>query len=698
MSLGAESGGTLIRGRTSPGEELRGIPIRSDSPRSAEQPTGLFRSLRNSLGWNTPYLLFAAILLIVCLLPFCMPGKALAADYRCSEVDLLASVETDGSVHMTDQRIFDLTEGESAPERLKWLYDGFIEGAEVTIERVRMAPVDGDGALAGEWTELPETTFLLPWRGGGGPEHDAWAYDKFQHTLYAFVDAMPERVMFEVVYRVEDAIEAFDDAADFQWLYVPQDYDVALADVRAEVVLPVAADDSVKVMENVYAWGHGPADGEVDIRSDGTVIFTDPAVEPTMYAKARVMFPVEWLTNLSEEARLANQGTLQYYWTSRYEETWVDTDTSQEVIRLGLALGLLGLSAALLLAALIVWWRWGRERPPAFRDDYWMNPPADAMAPAVLGRLWRWNHESPDDIVATVLDMVRRGVLEVRDDELVIPAAGEESAKRIEGESSAALAAPRAADADAPDAPDAAVAADAANAEQAALDAATLRLMRMVATGGRTLSRAKLSVLAHEHPRDLLEASAAWQRRLTALVEPYGFFDTASRRAQHIVLGAAIFLAVVAVAAIIWVSWRAGVLALATAAAMGVLGNYTMRRSPEGNDIAAHAKALRNWMRDGGWSLEGDKLAPDERAALIPYAYLFGALKSLGFGASADAGDADAGDAATAVREKAPMAAPAAAAPAAPADEAAFLAALAPAFSQSLDEALRAAHKRAEVS
>lgn len=692
----------MIRGCESTGEELRGIPIRSDSPRSAEQPTGLFRSLRNSLGWNTPYLLFAAILLIVCLLPFCMPGKALAADYRCSEVDLLASVETDGSVHMTDQRIFDLTEGESAPERLKWLYDGFIEGAEVTIERVRMAPVDGDGALAGEWTELPETTFLLPWRGGGGPEHDAWAYDKFQHTLYAFVDAMPERVMFEVVYRVEDAIEAFDDAADFQWLYVPQDYDVALADVRAEVVLPVAADDSVKVMENVYAWGHGPADGEVDIRSDGTVIFTDPAVEPTMYAKARVMFPVEWLTNLSEEARLANQGTLQYYWTSRYEETWVDTDTSQEVIRLGLALGLLGLSAALLLAALIVWWRWGRERPPAFRDDYWMNPPADAMAPAVLGRLWRWNHESPDDIVATVLDMVRRGVLEVRDDELVIPAAGEEPAKRVESGSAAALAAPRAADVGADDAPDAA---DAVNAEQAALDAATLRLLRMVATGGRTLSRAKLSALAHEHPRDLLEASAAWQRHLTALVEPYGFFDTASRRAQHVVLGAAIFLAVIAVAAIIWASWRAGVLALATAAAMGVLGNYTMRRSPEGNDIAAHAKALRNWMRDGGWSLEGDKLAPDERAALIPYAYLFGALKFLGFGASADAEGADAGDAAMAVRGKAPMAAgvaaasgaPAAAAPA-PADEAAFLAALAPVFSQSLDEALRAAHKRAEVS
>ena len=52
------------------------------------------------------------------------------------------------------------------------------------------------------------------------------------------------------------------------------------------------------------------------------------------------------------------------------------------------------------------------------------------------------------------------------------------------------------------------------------------------------------------------------------------------------------------------------------------------------------------------------------------------------------------GDAAMAVRGKAPESA----AGAAPADEAAFLATLAPVFSQSLDEALRAAHKRAEVS
>ena len=39
--------------------EPRGILIRSDSPRFGEQPTGLFSSLRNSLGQNTPRLLYA---------------------------------------------------------------------------------------------------------------------------------------------------------------------------------------------------------------------------------------------------------------------------------------------------------------------------------------------------------------------------------------------------------------------------------------------------------------------------------------------------------------------------------------------------------------------------------------------------------------------------------------------------------------
>ncbi len=183
----AESGGTLIRGCESAGEELRvfqfaqtvlvrlprrnqGTLIRSDSPRSAKQPTGLFRSLRNSLGQGTPCFLLALTLLIVLLVVLCAPATALATDYRCSEVDLLASVETTGRCTLTDQRIFDLTEGGeragAVEVALRWVH----RRAEVTIERVRMAPGGWRWCACRGVDGASRDDVPLPWRGGGGPE------------------------------------------------------------------------------------------------------------------------------------------------------------------------------------------------------------------------------------------------------------------------------------------------------------------------------------------------------------------------------------------------------------------------------------------------------------------------------------------------------------------------------------------------
>lgn len=571
------------------------------------------------------------------------PLIAYGADYACSEVDLTAQVETDGKVSVIDQRTFDLDEKAHGRTTLKWLYDGFIEGATITIESVRMAPADAEGSLIESWTEVPETPFLLPWRDGGGPDQDGWAYDRFQSTLYVYAGNLPDRVLFEVTYRVEDAIEAFDDAADFQWLYAPQDYGVALTNVKAEVVLPVASGDTVRAGDNVYAWGHGPASGTVDIRLDGTAIFEDPEIPPNMYAFARVMFPVQWLSNLSEADRLANQGTLQYYWTSRYEETWVDTDTSRKIIRLGLATSLVGLAAILLGAGVLVWWRWGRDKMPDFRGDYWMEVPAESMAPAVLGRLWRWNHESSDDVVATVLDMARRGVLTIENQCVYFPS--ELNVQETMGDKNSSRC-------------------DFACNDEEILDGATLKLLARIAPESCALSPQHLADFVRDRPRDFLDAHAAWQRTLTNCVEPHDFFDRRSRRAQRAVLIVALVLAVLSLVTVIFVDWKAGLLGLVAAGAMGVLGNYTMRRSSEANNIAAHAKALRNWMRDGGWVIESPMLSPAEQAELIPYGFLFGVLSCLG-----------------------PVK-----------GEAGRLASCAPKLSTALNDALRMAYQQAEVS
>lgn len=579
------------------------------------------------------------------------PADAWAADYQCSQVDLTAVVETDGSATVTDQRIFEFPGDGEARETLKWLYAGFPENAEVKVKRVRLAPVDDEGNVVDEWTKLKSTTFQIPWRGGGRPEADGWAFDRFQDTLYAFVQDLPEKAVVEVTYKVSHAVEAYDDAADFQWLYAPLDYAVDLHQVTAKVILPVAANAAVEPSENVLAWGHGPKDGTVEISQDGSITFTDPSVASSAYAEGRVMFPVGWLTNLSEEDRLANQGSLQYQWTAQYEEGWVDRDAHRLIMRDSLASGLMGACALFLVVALLVYARWGRERPPSFTDDYWCEVPDGSLSPAEMGRLWRWNHESPDDAVAMALDLVRRGIVGVRykagrPAALLLP-----TADRLED--------------------------DCLGAD----DRATLRLLEALAEGADRLTLADLSSFAHQRPQAFLEAEHAWQQGLSRRIEAYGFFDNGSRRAQRAMLVLAALIAVAAVLAFLWLGWFPALLSLATAAAVGVLANYTMRRSVRGNEITAHAKALRNWMRDGGWSFAACGLTVGERAELVPYGYLFGVLRFLKpLGENGRALGTDAAEGA-----------------AAPVDAADQLAELAPKLSTAFDDALRVAHHRAEV-
>lgn len=560
----------------------------------------------------------AAMFVAVCALVLAgcfRPASAWAADYRCLQADMTAQVETDGTMTVVDQRIFAFAPSEddealaaTGPQRqtLKWLYDGFTTDAEIAIKRVRMASVDAEGNVTGDWIKLKSTTFQLSWRDGGGPEHEAWSYDKHRSTLYAFVDSAADRVVFEVTYVVRAGIVAYDDAADLSWEYAPRDYPVPMHQVTATVVLPVPADDAVEPGQNVRAWGHGPADGTVDIETDGSVTFADPEVDSQAYAMGRVMFPVGWLPNLPEDIRLANQGSLQYGYTTRYEEGWVDSEAYREITRDGLAAALMALSAVLVLLGLAAYARWGRQKPPAFKDDYYTQVPDAGLAPAVLGRLWRWNHLSTDDVVATLADMVRRGVI------VVEPSAEDDcgSVKFEPWEENCEAISER-------DSSDAA----------AVMDAPTLRLLTFMAQGGGLLTARSMADFAREHPGTFLRAVYMWQQALTRQVEPHGFFDRGSRRVQHVMLAAAALLALAAVVAILWLNWQAGILALVSAGALGVLANYTMRRSAEGNEIVARAKALRNWLREGG--VQEADLTPEQEAVFVPYGLLFDVLYAM---------------------------------------------------------------------
>ena len=112
--------------------------------------------------------LFAAMLLVVacaCTLA-ALPGKAYAKSYTMPQVNIQAQLETDGTLHVVEQRTFDFDGSFSA---VWWTLSLLPTNAEFSVNGVRMMEVDDSGAAEGSMSALPEVPFELKWREEGGP-------------------------------------------------------------------------------------------------------------------------------------------------------------------------------------------------------------------------------------------------------------------------------------------------------------------------------------------------------------------------------------------------------------------------------------------------------------------------------------------------------------------------------------------------
>lgn len=591
-----------------------------------------------------------AFLLAACLLttlPSAAP-RAWAADASFARVDMRAQVETDASLRVFEQRTVSLAYAQAGgPTALCWNFEGLSgsisESTELRVAGVRAAAVDATGNLASEWTALSETAFVLGWREEGGPAKAAWSFDSPKEAVYVFLDealwaaavdaamvagaqgALGEDIVegssaadaaegasaadaagasaaggivVELEYVVRDAVAAYEDVAELSWRFVSESWPADSQNVALNVVLPVPADAAAVPGSNVFAWGHGPADGSLLVKADGSVVYADALVPAGRYLDARVLFPVDWLANASSSVLRAHQGEVLLESAQEAEETWADSDSGWLQGRLSAFELLAFATAGVLAAALVLYLAFGRPRKPDFTNDFLPLPlpasgsassassgsaPAgspedfflDSWQPAALGRLVRWNRESFDDFAASVLDLERAGALRI----------GRGSYRGPSGE--------LVEDVYIKVVPE--VAATCADS----LERATLNLLfTRVAEGAPSLWAGTVRAWAKEHPLEWLSLAAAWQGVLSAQVESAGFFETACRRVRPVMFAAAGLLLAAGVGASVsmW-SPVPAVLMLPAAFAVLVLANYTERRTPRGNNLAARCKAAFNWLR-----------------------------------------------------------------------------------------------------
>lgn len=530
------------------------------------------------------------------------PSSAHAKSYTMPNVDIQAQVETDGALQVTEQRTFDFSGDFTA---VWWTFNNLPSGASIKVNGVRMANVDADGAVSGDWTTLPSEPFVLSWRDSGGPGNDSYSFDAPKNSVYVFFNASDDRRIIELDYTVVNGAQAFQDVGEVYWQYIGSEWAEDSDNITMTLALPVPQGTEVQPGENVRAWGHGPLDGTVTVNADGTVMYRVPHVSAGQYAEARVVFPVEWLTNLSAESAQLHAGELRLDKVLKEEQSWSDQANRNRMLSLAFVIGC-GIVCVLLIAwALRAYFKYGREYEPSFTDEYWRDVPDPSVHPAAIGRLWRWDRESQDDFTATLMHLAHIGAIRID--------AGryEESAsfgrtKEVDDYYITRL--------------------PAAYQVTDPLDQQTLGLLfGTFANGADSLWFGTIKKYGEDHPQEFVDAMKGWQGSLSAETNREDFFEAKGKRYQGYLIALAVVVAVAGVA--IWLimeNFIPLIFMVPTAIALGVIANYMPRRSVQGNELTAKSKALRNWLRD--FSSLDERPPTDVKVwgEFMVYAYLFG--------------------------------------------------------------------------
>ena len=322
----------------------------------------------------------------------------------------------------------------------------------------------------------------------------------------------------------------------------------------------------------------------------------------------RVCIPSKWLTNVSLSTQRLHAGEQRLDTVLKEEKAWADTANSKRMMSLAFSAACVAVCVAVLVWAIVMFFRHGKEHKPDFTEQYWRDVPRRGVHPAVIGRLWRWNRESTDDLTATIMHLAQTGAVRIDSGSYMVP-------KKHGGTKTVNdFYITKLVEVDAVSDP---------------IDKATFNLLfDRVASGQNSLWFGSIKKYGEDHSEQLVNAVKNWQGVLTAETDKHGFFEEKGNNLRGWTWTIAVALFVIAM--VIWFmsdNMMPMMCAVPTAAALAFIGNNMTRRSIDGNNLVAYCKALRNWLRDFSSLEERPPTDVKVWGEFMVYAYLFGVAK-----------------------------------------------------------------------
>jgi len=223
-------------------------------------------------------------------------------------------------------------------------------------------------------------------------------------TYRIYDESNNENKVFLLEYQLKNTATKYNDTAEFYWKF----FDKTNASPIGHVKIELEFSETV-LPGDMKVFGHGALNGMVSIEDDGKVIYEVNRLSSGEMVEARILFPVNLV---SESTRIVREN--KYDEIMAEEISWANKTNRQNSINiLGFLLAPL-LFLFNIFFAIRVYYKYDKELKADVDMEYYRELPGD-ITPAVLSKLMSIQGVGSKDILATLMDLVRKKYLKVED-------------------------------------------------------------------------------------------------------------------------------------------------------------------------------------------------------------------------------------------------------------------------------------------
>ena len=212
-------------------------------------------------------------------------------------------------------------------------------------------------------------------------------------------------------YTLSQGVTVYNDIAQFNRKMVGRGWQTGIKNVQVKIILP----KSVK-KEEIKAFGHGPLTGNVDIISGREIVYTLKGYYSGEFVETNVLFPKSLIPNIKPSLVKNEDG---YEKIIKMENKLADkADRKRKFAQMR---GTIGNIVFFLWAGWIIFvvafnYVKNRKKYKVENEygEYFREAPDD-FSPAVGGSI-AYRYVSPNQLLATVMDLVRRDIFEMIED------------------------------------------------------------------------------------------------------------------------------------------------------------------------------------------------------------------------------------------------------------------------------------------